>query len=208
MHNEGLYELMTAQLYTAVLGSIIYLLFDWFYTVYNSEIFNIDILERTFLLLLVIAFYLSDYYYIKGSKPYRKWHFIFDLVFMTCMLISAKVLNVEQKDNNLNALPPINLYIIKKCFLTFLYLYLFWDIRELIAVFNDNKEQRGFYYEVILWEALSIISFSSFSDNFFSISIVLLISTLWFCFISYRKLNHTTIFVYLKLVKHSRKSDI
>ena len=33
-HSKGLYELMTNQIYTAVLGSIIYMFFDWGFSIY------------------------------------------------------------------------------------------------------------------------------------------------------------------------------
>lgn len=188
-HNEGLYELMTSQLYTAVLGSIIYLLFDWCYTVYISSLsINEDIIIRALYLLIVIAFYISDFYYIKGTRPYRKWYFILDVLFLIFMLITVKGLNLEV--NNLSKLSPLNLNLIKNCFLLFLFLYLLWDIRE----YNVCKEvQKNYYTEVILWEIVSMILILTISLKYFnviSLLIVLLLITIWFCSISYRKKEH------------------
>jgi hypothetical protein len=156
--NKGWHDLMTNQIYTAVLGSIIYMFFDWGYKVINYQesisSYN-DIFLRTSFLFVGIIFYISDFYYIKGSEPYRKWHFLLDLIFMGCMLYSAKLLNIDSEDK-LNNLPPINIIGIVKSYLIFLTLYLLWDIRELIAVWNAKKDQKEYYFEVLLWEIISI----------------------------------------------------
>ena len=197
-HTKGAYELMTNQIYTAVLGSIIYMLFDWGYKVFNNQITAPDIFIRTMFLVVGIAFYLSDYYYIKGSNPYRKWHFVFDLGFMICMLYSTKLLNVDSQSTELKMLSDKELIGINMSYIIFLILYLAWDIRELIYIWNKQTEQRNYYFEVIIWEVLSLLSLSFIykKNECYSVTllIVLVVSTIWFCFLSYRKGEHKCIF--------------
>lgn len=191
-HEKGLYELMTNQFYTAVLGSIIYIFFEWIYKLYLIKDYNTEILFRSIFLVSIIAFYISDYYYIKGSKPYRKWHFCFDIGFLVCMLFSVKFLNIEALKENINDLPPINLEGIKLCYLIFLTLYFIWDCRELYA--NRNIIiSRNYYIEVVSWEVMSIIALIfiySENESAEKLFTIITISTIWFCFISYRKSNH------------------
>ena len=191
-HNNSLYELMTNQLYTAVLGSIIYMLFDWCYTIYEKNIFTEDTYIRTAFLLVAVSFYLADYYYIKGSKPYRKWHFLFDVVFLVCMLYSVKSLNVDEKE--MTSLNTNNFLKVKISYTVFLGLYLLWDIRELVGVWNTKKEQFHYYIEVILWEVISLLLLFFFcKESEIKLLLTLIFTTLWFCLLSFRKSKHQSI---------------
>ncbi|MEI6681525.1 MAG: hypothetical protein WCO44_02795 [Bacteroidota bacterium] len=191
VHNKGLQHLMTEQLYTAVLGTIIFMLFDWGYTVINGKIFNSGVLIRTLFLLAGVAFYLSDYYYIKGSKIYRKWYFLFDFIFMICMLYMVKTVYFDIREKA--ALHEINMEGIRTSYLVFLFLYLIWDCRELRFSLTHDRVAVRYYYEVVLWEILSLICLLLIrdvaDDHPWFLLAVLYASTIWFASISGRKEN-------------------
>jgi hypothetical protein len=196
-HSKSAYELMTNQIYTAVLGSIIYMLFDWCFNLYYNKIDAPDYLVRTMFLIIGVVFYLSDYYYIKGSNPYRNWHFVFDIIFMFCMLYSTKLLGLNSQSENTNLSPNV-LKEINVSYIIFLILYLIWDIRELIDIWIKSKEQRKYYYEVVVWQTISIftlfIIYLRQDGNPDALIIALSLSTTWFCFLSYRKQELKSIF--------------
>ncbi len=207
-HNEGLHELMTNQVYTAVLGTIIYMLFDWVYKIYINRVFNFDIFIRTAYLLVGIAFYLSDFYYIKNSKPYRIWYFLFDLVFMICMLYSAKVLNIEYA-HDVKKLPPFHLGQVRYSYIIFLVLYTFWDIRELISSYRKKEETLGYFIEVIIWDFSSLAALflipSGLKFQGLTLLIILILSTIWFGSIATRKSTHESFITREKLQRIRKK---
>lgn len=190
-HNEKWHKLMTDQIYTAVLGSIIYLIFEWLYLVLNNadKIHFEDGLIKTLILTICIVFYLCDYYYIKWTNPYRKWYFFLDLVFMGCMFFTVKSLGLEFKDDKTTLL-NIQFESIVIAFGIFYILYLVWDCRELSA--SKTVELKNYYKEVIVWEIISIILLllNWFFHNIYLLIVCLFISTIWFVFITIRKEKH------------------
>jgi hypothetical protein len=202
-HNEDLHKLMTSQLYTAVLGSIIYIFFDWGYKVLIADDgLTEDILIRTLFLLVCIVFYISDFYYIDGSNPYRKWHFFLDFIFMACMFYSAKTLYVDA--SSLSNLPDIQLGGVRNSYILFLILYFVWDLREFRATFKEpaRKIQRNYYWEVIIWEFITIISLllhCKIADkNQWLLLAIIALATAWFAFISRRKSRHMSLHQWYK----------
>lgn len=197
---------MTNQIYPAVLGTLVYMLFDWGYFAYSNfaQIQPAEFYFKTAVLLLLVIFYLSDFYYIKWSKPYRKFHFFFDIIFMICMIISAKVLKVDTTGGQVLRLNIEDLNILRYCFLVFLGLYAVWDFIEISAK-STKSDTKPYYFEVIVWECISIglilfsLLYRNGDRNFLLISLV--ISTAWFCLISYRKKNHLPYSLFRKIYK-------
>jgi len=141
-------SLMLEQIYPAFLGSYIYMFYDKVF----DQIFPFDsnFLFKLFLFVIALAFYYSDFYYIKFTNTYRWWFFVFDLAFLVTLLATIKFTDIEDKAT------PVNVRGILFCYSIFLFLYLLWDIYE--RRFDCcPDEEKPLYDRVISWEIGSVV---------------------------------------------------
>jgi len=140
-------HLMLEQIYPAFLGSYIYMFYDKVF----DQLLPIDttFAFKLFLFIIALIFYYSDFYYIKFTKTYRWWFFIFDLTFLLTLLATIKFTDIEHKTT------PVDLQWIFFCYSIFLFLYLLWDAYE--RRFDCPDEEKPLYNRVISWEICSIL---------------------------------------------------
>jgi len=183
--HEDLKSIILDQLYPAFLGTYIFLVFDKIFEPirFGIEYIGSSIVElldkgpfavtessynehlafKYILLLIALVFYYSDYRYIKYTKIYKGWFFVFDFIFLVLFLATVKFTKIE-----IDGDPHINIFGIITCYTIFLFLYLIWDACERVAcsekgtpfskklIFWRRKEY-SYYNRVILWEGISII---------------------------------------------------
>lgn len=99
---------MVNQIYPAVLGTLIYMSFDFLFSCSRSvfhfwktycqhpfplaNIFNGNVIIVLLLVVVTLAFYLSDLFYIEFTREYRRWFFLLDILFLICMLFTIRFL--------------------------------------------------------------------------------------------------------------------
>lgn len=171
--DNGMKDFMLNQIYPAVLGTFIVLVFEKTYSQLSLIILSISKLSALqydnilfFKYLLVIqclAFYFSDYFYIKFTKQYVRWYFFLNVIFSFTLLATIKLIHLDD-----SSMP--NVYFISWCYFTFMLLYLLWDINEYRELDNDNKKEKVFYLAVIIWEVISLlfISYPIYKKHLFS----------------------------------------
>jgi hypothetical protein len=177
---------MLALIYPAVLGTILYELFDTLAQMLKGQYpFNAIVCIKCSLLIISIGFYVADYLYIVFSKRYYWWAFLCDVVFLLTLYAIVIAIDV---DNPYKL--PYNKTILVSAFI-FLLVYLMWDGYEFLTL--PAGQEREFYRAVVYWElpgllvigALEIIALVS--NDYFMISIltivVLSIVTIWFGFL-------------------------
>lgn len=125
-------DLMVNLIYPAVLGSVLYLLFTVFehitWTILHSSSprqLDSDLAWKTTLLCLIIIFYACDYVYLLLTRTFRVSFFVYDLFFLTTLYVGVWALHLGPSDN-----AAVNPVILTVCFLSFMPLYLFWDLLE------------------------------------------------------------------------------
>jgi hypothetical protein len=158
---KNLKGLMLEQIYPAVLGSFVFLVFEtglkqitsFISNVINGVVIYPEPLLRTkfCLVLTAVFFYFADYYYIKLTQVYRVVFFVFNLIFAFTLLATVKFTNLDT-----NEAPDVN--SIALSYFIFIIFYLVWDIVEWKTC---AKRDRKLYLCVIAWEILSLIFFAS-----------------------------------------------
>jgi hypothetical protein len=176
-------ELMLALIYPAVLGTILYELFDTLAQMLKGQYpFNMIVCIKCSLLVISIGFYIADYLYIVFSRRYYWWAFLCDIAFLLALYIIVIAIDV---DNPYNL--PHNKIILMSAF-AFLLVYLIWDGYEFLTL--PAGQERTFYRAVVYWEMswLMVVGIfgiiSSLWTNQLMISIltitILSIVTIWF----------------------------
>ena len=185
---QGLKDFMTGQLYPAILGSIIYIVYDKINELVSNP-------QKGLLLLCSLMFFYCDFYYIKHTKIYRWWFFLLDVGFLLLLVLAIKSINAESNS-------AISVHDIIFYYVIFLDLYLFWDSRELINIYNNKapksqlfkisvRNEILFYICEISWEFISIVLlivlYFVLPDSDFALIVSLFTVTLLFLVLSFWK---------------------
>jgi hypothetical protein len=179
-------EIMLALIYPAVLGTILYELFDTVAQMVKGQSpFNLIVCLKCCLLVIAIGFYVADYLYIVFSKRYYWWAFLCDIAFLLTLYVIVIAIDVDNPYN----LPHNRIILL--CAFIFLLVYLIWDGYEFLTL--PVGQERAFYRSVVYWELPSLIVIgvfgiiSLFWTNQLMISIltttILSIVTIWFGFL-------------------------
>jgi hypothetical protein len=177
---------MLALIYPAVLGTILYELFDTLAQMLKGQYpFNAIVCIKCSLLVIAIGFYVADYLYIVFSKRYYWWAFLCDIVFLLTLYAVVIAIDVDNPYN----LPHNKIILL--CAFIFLLVYLIWDGHEFLTL--PAGQEREFYRAVVYWEfpglfaigVFEIISLSWTNHLMISILTIILLSivTIWYGFL-------------------------
>lgn len=177
---------MLALIYPAVLGTILYELFDTVAQILKGQApFNLIVFIKCSLLVIAIGFYVADYLYIVFSKRYYWWAFLCDIVFLLMLYVMVIAVDLDNAYN----LPHNKIVLL--CAFVFLLVYLVWDGYEFLTL--PRGKERNFYRSVVFWEVPWLIVIGVFEilallwTNQLMISImtiiILSIVTIWFGFL-------------------------
>ncbi len=150
------HSLMLGLIYPAVLGTIIYRLFDFVASnlcSFLDRAVGWPLLTKLALLATVLAFYFCDYLYTVYTKneSFGWLFFTFDLIFLICLYATVKALHLDD-----GAKAP-NFCAVAVCYLVFMALYFVWDCLESKVA---KEIEKPLYREVIRWEILSVVLLS------------------------------------------------
>jgi hypothetical protein len=179
-------ELMLALIYPAVLGTILYELFDTLAQMIKGQYpLNLIVCIKCSLLIISIGFYVADYLYIVFSKRYYWWAFLCDTVFLLALYAIVIATDVDNPYN----LPHNKIILL--CAFMFLLVYLMWDGYEFLTL--PRGHERNFYRSVVYWElpwllvigVFEIIALFWTNQLLISILTIIILSivTIWFGFL-------------------------
>src|ERR1700761_9421770 len=142
--------LITALIYPAVFGALIYEVIkcvytEWFFVFKESQslmpVTKFDYINMICTCIMVISllvFYACDFLYATYTKDYGWCFFFFDIFILIGLYLTFNKLHYEDKKDS-----P-ELYWILGCFLSFMVWYILWDGYELIIIpkeySNEKKE--------------------------------------------------------------------
>ena len=155
MHTESTWKRVMAGLaYPAVLGNIIYMLFQSFERLNTQD----ALAPSKFLLLaLTAAFYLCDFMYLTFTKQFGALFFALDSVFVVLLFWTIHLIGVWRPADD----PGI--CGISMLFAIFMALYFLWDLIEFWRLKSTPRTdpERNFYLKMFTWEGLSLAGFLS-----------------------------------------------
>jgi hypothetical protein len=177
---------MLALIYPAVLGTILYELFDTLAQMIKGQYpLNLIVCIKCSLLIISIGFYVADYLYIVFSKRYYWWAFLCDIVFLLALYAIVIAIDVDNPYN----LPHNKIILL--CAFMFLLVYLMWDGYEFLTL--PPGHERNFYRSVVYWElpwllvvgVFGIIALFWTNQLLISVLTIIILSivTIWFGFL-------------------------
>jgi hypothetical protein len=142
-------SLMLGLIYPAVLGSILYTLLQTIsYLVTGKMPWNDFVTIKLALLVITIAFYICDYFYIMFTTRYYLLFFICDIVFLLTLYATVVAIDL----NEYYAFPHNRVILL--CYIIFMALYLGWDGYEAYTL--PKGKEKSHLIRVVVWEVLSL----------------------------------------------------
>lgn len=156
---RALRQLMLELLYPAVLGAVIFSLFEKTILplvqgyLFRSSQGSVEAATGVQITLLVItaAFYCVDYLYVMFSKNYDWAFFLCDIAFLVGLYVTVTAIGLSGAPRH----PPyLRWILVMYCF--FLLLYLWWDWSERRKC--TGKDERRWYSGILAWEVISLLA--------------------------------------------------
>ncbi len=137
-------------IYPAILGNIFYIIL---YVMINWSIYDSmrDFRIKFALLMITMVFYVGDYLYTYFTYNYKRWMFVFTLVFATVLLWTLQSIHLTTIKSEMKHAADIPSIVLS--YFVFIILYLIWDIFEKRSA--KDPEENKFYKRAIIWECIS-----------------------------------------------------